>query len=189
MDEILLRIVMIEIIPNWHPIFVNFTIALFSISVFFYILAYLTNFLNVVPIIVVKEFEATAKWCLWSVAFITILTVIAGLYAFNTVRHDEASHITMTIHRNWALLTATGMILLAIWSGWRYYKSKKPTITFIIALLIVQGLLVITGWHGAELVFRHGLGVMSLPKEEGDGHHHHHHDESMKSDNLNMPPM
>jgi uncharacterized membrane protein len=26
----------IEIIPNWHPFFVHFTIGLFSIAVFFY---------------------------------------------------------------------------------------------------------------------------------------------------------
>lgn len=183
---------MIEIIPNWHPIFVHFTIGLFSIAVVFYILAYLTNISKIFSATTVKEFEVTARWCLWIVAFITIGTVFAGLRAFNSVKHDEAAHIAMTIHRNWALSTAIGIILLAAWSIWRYYKLKELTITFILALLIVQALLLTTGWHGAELVYRHGLGVMSLPKEEGDAHQQHHHhndDESMKSDNLSMSPM
>lgn len=37
---------MIEIIPNWHPILVHFTVALFSTSVGFYGLAYLISYLQ-----------------------------------------------------------------------------------------------------------------------------------------------
>jgi hypothetical protein len=37
---------------------------------------------------------------------------------------------------------------------------------------VVQTLLLITAWHGAELVFRYGLGVLSLPQAEEVGHHH-----------------
>lgn len=29
-----------------------------------------------------------------------------------------------------------------------------------------------TGWYGAELVFRYGTGVMSLPQSEVVGHQH-----------------
>lgn len=179
---------MMEVIPNWHPFFVHFTVALFSVSVGFYTLAYLFGKLRIFPWNIVSEFEIAGRWCLWLVALITIGTVLAGLYAFNSVRHDEAAHIAMITHRNWALSTATGIILVAIWSGWRYYKSKKLTLSFIIVLLVVQALLLTTAWHGAEVVYRHGLGVMSLPKEVGEGHHHHH-DESMEPDHSSMPSM
>lgn len=33
-----------------------------------------------------------------------------------------------------------------------------------------------TGRLGSEAVYRHGLGVMSLPKVEGEGHAHSHGD-------------
>lgn len=165
---------MIEIIPNWHPIFVHFTVALFTLATFFYLLSYFTGMLKGSTNKYTVEFEIVGRWCLWVVALFTIGTVFAGLYAFNTVRHDEAAHIAMTIHRNLALTTATGIILLAIWSGWRYFKLKKLTISFIVGLLIVQALLFTTAFLGGELVYRHGLGVMSLPKDEGEGHHHHH---------------
>jgi uncharacterized membrane protein len=181
---------MIEIIPNWHPIFVNFTVALFSTACALYVLTYLDSCFKIIPLKIISEFEIVARWCLWLVALITIGTVLAGFYAFNTVRHDEAAHIAMTIHRNWALATATGIVLAAVWSGWCYYKSKKITILFIIGLLVVQTLLFTTGWFGGELVFRHGLGVLSLPKDGGEGHHHHH-DDGMEplSDHSTMPPM
>ena len=105
---------------------------------------------------------------------IVIGTVLAGLQAYNTVKHDSASHLAMTDHRNWALLTAAAMVLVALWSLWRTYKQKSIAITFIVVLFIVQGLLLSTAWRGAELVFRYGLGVMSLPQAEDVGHDHHH---------------
>ena len=164
---------MIEIIPNWHPIFVHFTVALFSASVGFNAFAFLFNSLRIFPQIS-TDLETTAHWCLWLVGIIVIGTVLAGLQAYNTVKHDELSHLAMTDHRNWALPTAVAMILIALWSLWSTYKQKSITITFIVALFIVQGLLLSTAWRGAELVFRYGIGVMSLPQAEGIGHEHHH---------------
>ncbi len=157
---------MIEILPNWHPIFVHFTIALFTASVLFYLLSYLFPLSKRISKIRVSEFEIVARWCLWLTAVITIATVIAGFYAYNTVKHDAVSHIAMIEHRNWAILSAVGIILMACWSVWRHLKNKANTLVFIIALLIVQGLLISTAWHGGELVYRYGLGVMSLPHQE-----------------------
>ena len=54
-------------------------------------------------------------------------------------------------------------------------KQQHLTITFIIVLFVVQGMLLSTAWRGAELVFRYGLGVMSLPQAEDVGHDHHQH--------------
>ena len=169
---------MFSIIPNWHPIFVHFTVALFSTAVGFYVLAYLTAYLKGSTNSFAIQFENTARWCLWIVAIITIATVLAGFYAYNTVQHDAVSHHAMTIHRNWAVPTAIAILLIAGWSYWRYHKQKKLALTFVFILLIAQGLLLSTAWRGAELVFRYGLGVMSLPQSEGMSHHHHHADEN-----------
>lgn len=162
---------MFEIIPNWHPIFVHFTVALFSTSVVFYIMAYIFQYLKIG---LGSEFEIVARWCLWVSALVVIGTVLAGLQAYNTVQHDTASHVAMTNHRNWALPTAGLVLLITFWSFWRSYRRRKISIIFIIGLLVVQGMLISTAWRGAELVFRYGLGVMSLPKPEGIEYHHHH---------------
>lgn len=165
---------MIEIIPNYHPIFVHFTVALFSTAVGFYCLSFLTAGLGLFKLTTVQEFETVARWCLWVVALLSLITLAAGFQAYYTVRHDTVSHLAMTNHRNWAIPTAVAMVLVALWSVARYQRQKKLTLTFILALLIVQGLLLSTAWRGAELVFRYGLGVMSLPKAEGEGHQHSH---------------
>ena len=159
---------MIEIIPNWHPIFVHFTVGLFSASVGFYLLAYLAFYLRIVSPKISADLETAGRWCLWAAGITAIMTVIAGLYAFNTVRHDGPSHLAMIDHRNWALPTGAAIVLVALWSIWRDYKQKKLTMTFLITLLIVQGMLLATAWRGAELVYRYGLGVMSLPQPESE---------------------
>jgi len=180
---------MIEIIPNWHPIFIHFTIALFSVSVGFYILAYIAAHLTTKLKSFTLEFEIIARWSLWIAAIITIVTVLTGLYAFNTVKHDTASHLAMITHRNWAIATALSIFFLFGWSIWRYFKKKPLTFAFIFCLLIVQGLLLSTMWRGAELVYRHGIGVMSLPKSEEEGHHHHYESADAKKPLYWVDPM
>lgn len=177
---------MIEIIPNWHPIFVHFTVALVTTSVGFYGLAYISARFNLVSKSLINEFAITARWCLWVGVLITILTVMAGLHAYYTVGHDETSHIAMHKHRNWALSTASALVLVAGWSIWQFFHQKKLSLIFFLILLIVEGALLCTAWHGSELVYRYGLGVMSLPKSGNHGHHHHH-DEVIKDQQPHTP--
>lgn len=160
---------MIEIIPNWHPMFVHFTVALVSISAVFHLLAKVTRSESHRA-----QWQVVAKWTLWSGALITVATLIAGLYAYNTVAHDEPSHQAMTLHRNWAIATALFIFIAAGWSFWLDRRQRStPTVLFVL-VLITGGMVSATGWLGAEAVYRFGLGVMSLPKAEGEGHAHEH---------------
>lgn len=167
---------MIEVIPNWHPLFVHFTVALLILAAVIHLLSHflpkgeLANQLTIV-----------ARWNLWFGVGFTLLTVAAGWYAYNTVNHDAPSHIAMTEHRNWAM--ATFVLLLGI-AGWEYYLSRRGKgkgWLFTGLLVIAAGLLLSTAWHGGELVYRYGLGVMSMPKPEGPGHTHEH-GEAMPND-------
>lgn len=164
---------MIEIIPNWHPIFVHFTVGLLTTAFGCSVLSYLLNHLKIMRETVVTELEIAGRWCLWAAAVVTIATIAAGLYAYNTVHHDETGHLAMITHRSWALSTATLLSAITLWSLWRYYKHEKLTITFLVALFVVQLFLLSTAWHGAELVYRHGLGVIYLPNYDKEAHHHH----------------
>lgn len=159
---------MIEIIPNWHPIFVHFTVALLSISVLLFVL---TRFVSG-PL--KEQWTLVASWCLWFGVGFTVFTGASGIYAYNTVDHDTASHLAMTEHRNWALITIVAFFLLAGWSA-IIVKHRKSFGAAFTALSVVAGLLLSsTAWHGGEVVYRYGLGVMSLPKVSGDGHAHDH---------------
>lgn len=145
---------MIEIIPNWHPLFVHFTIALLTISTLLYVAGILLKKENLLIV---------ARWNLWIGVTITVGTVLAGLYAYNTVAHDAPSHVVMTNHRNWALVTATIFVLLALWAFWKQRGARTVNPVFVVAMVAATGLLFITGYKGGDVVYRYGLGVLSTP--------------------------
>lgn len=177
----------IEIIPNWHPIFVHFMIGLFSTSAILF---------------VVHKLILNAKWSemilnaayvnLWVGAFFTILTISAGWHAYNTVAHDGPSHAAMTSHRNAAIITALIWAVAVIWSVINFAKRKSVNIFFVTLIIVASIMLAITGYKGGEAVYRYGLGVISLPKTEGSGDHHSHNhnsnsfhqEENKNNDNL-----
>jgi len=163
---------MIQILPNWHPIFVHFTIALFSIAT---LLFFITYMMKDRPL--KSQLLGVAYWNLWIGAGLTIATVFLGWLAYNSVAHDTASHIQMTTHRNWAFATSCLFLVLTVWSIFVKRANKLPSIIFVVLGLSSLGLLGTTAWHGGEAVYRYGLGVMSLPKSEGkQGHAHKHED-------------
>ena len=161
-----------EIIPNLHPVFVHFTVALLSLSTGLFILLHL--FGSHLPEGLRQQLRTVARWNLWLGAGITLITVAAGFYAYNTVAHDAPSHAAMTDHRNWALVTAPLFIAIALWSMIYVWRGRQLGSLFIVVLLIAQVLLLSTAWRGGEVVYRYGLGVMSLPQSEGVGHAHAH---------------
>ena len=116
----------------------------------------------------------TGRWMLWGAALFALIAAAFGWFAFNSVAHDEVRHAAMMLHRNWALGALAVLIALAAWDVWRGRSGRIPSPGFL-GLLVVAWLLVTsTAWYGAELVYRHGLGVMSLPKSEGLGHTQEH---------------
>lgn len=145
---------LIEIIPNWHPIFVHFTIGLLSVSALLYLAGTILRNATLLTV---------ARWNLWIGASITAGTVLAGFHAYNTVTHDAPSHIAMTDHRNWALLTASVFIILGAWSFFKQRGARNVHPLFVAAMILGAGLLAVTGYKGGEVVFRHGLGVQSTP--------------------------
>lgn len=156
---------MIEVIPNWHPVFVHFTVALLSIAVVLFVAI---RFVSDEKLR--SQWEIVAQWNLWLGAIITVLTVAMGVVAYNSVAHDTASHAAMTEHRNLALITTVLFLCLAVWSAARARAGQGINTLILIGLLVAGGLLMSTAWHGGEVVYRYGLGVMSLPKTDDHGH-------------------
>lgn len=154
---------MIQIIPNWHPVFVHFSVALLATSALFYLAAFLPGRWDGV-------FLSVARVNLFTGFAITIATVIAGFLAYNSVLHDDPSHVAMTDHRNWALAATAVWAASAAWEAWRAWQGADRSFLVLIVLLIGTALLGVTGFKGGELVFRHGLGVQSLPNAD---HHQH----------------
>ena len=158
---------MFVIIPNWHPVFVHFTVALLSLTVCFHLLG---RFMPDGSL--KKQFATLADWNLWLGTGFGIMTALAGWMAYNSVTHDTPSHAAMTDHRNWAWATLTLFIILTGYSLWRARNQSRPGTVFIGILLLAGLMLGSTAWRGAEVVYRHGIGVMSLPQSDSNGHDH-----------------
>ena len=162
---------MIEIIPNWHPAFVHFPIAFATAAVFF------------VACGVVFKAKPWAQqcllfghWMLWGAAIFACIAAVFGWFAYNSVEHDEAGHQAMTLHAYWALSAVGALVVLAALDVRSRRFVGMPGSGFLVLLVVAWGLVISTAWHGGEVVFRHGVGVMSLPKPENHGHDHAHGD-------------
>jgi uncharacterized membrane protein len=165
---------MIEVIPNWHPLFVHFPIALISLAAFFHLAAML-----------LRDQPRFATHCavlahatLWLGALAAFPTVLFGWFAFNSVDHDEAGHAAMQLHRTWALATLAVLTAVAALDAWRNKVDDTPTWPFAMATILAWALVAGTAWHGAELVYRHGLGVISIPAHVEDTSHAHGHEDA-----------
>ncbi|MBD3609258.1 MAG: DUF2231 domain-containing protein, partial [Gammaproteobacteria bacterium] len=168
---------MLDGLTYWHPIFVHFTVALWSVSFLFFFLSLFTSEDSKFK----HQWLTVGRWNLWLGMVFTTLTIFAGWVASNTVNHDTPSHAMMMEHRFWALTTVTVFVLLTVWSIWLFVKQREEPKVFVLTMFLAVGLLGTTGWYGGELVYRHGLGVMSLPSMDdhdhgahGDGGDHNH---------------
>jgi uncharacterized membrane protein len=174
---------MLEIIPNWHPIWVKIAIGLLFGSGLFYLLWAIKPEW--------KDMRIVGRWTLWFGALAAMAAVASGFIAYNTVAHDGLAHPVMLTHRNWALVTLAVFIALAAWVLIRYLSRASEKRLFAVALLVGIGLLFTTAWYGSHLVYKHGLGVERLPEpgehDHGHGHgddhgHDHGHDEADNDD-------
>lgn len=159
---------MFSVLPNWHPIFVHFTVALLLTSIGLFTAARFT------PAAAWRHNALiVARWNLWIGCTISLFTVAAGWYAYSTVNHDEPSHRAMTEHRNWALVTVALILSAAAFTWWKHRDHSEVSVGLLSVLVLAAGMVIATAWHGGELVYRFGLGVMSLPKTEASGGHAH----------------
>jgi uncharacterized membrane protein/ketosteroid isomerase-like protein len=167
---------MIEIVPNWHPIWVHFAIALLITASGVYVLfGWNSGRAGAgMPAALI-----VSRWLLWLGVLAALTAVLTGLWAGNSVRHDELGHANMLVHRNWAIASTVLFGLVALVELLRRSRTRASVVS---ALLLLAGSAAIakTGLEGAENVYEHGLGVQRLPQTEGEGHGHEHgsHDHS-----------
>lgn len=160
---------MIEIIPNWHPIFTHFTIGLLLTGSALFLVGYLFRRNNTG-----MRITTAARWNLAIGAVFAVVTIATGYQAYYSVAHDAPSHAAMTIHLKWAW---TAFVLFSIAAVLAWFDRKRfagAGIVLSIVLVAAASTLAVTGYLGGENVYRHGIGVMRLPESSGPGHNHSH---------------
>jgi uncharacterized membrane protein len=142
---------MIEIIPNWHPIWVHFAIALLATgSAIYLIFGWRTDPGASVP----ENPLVVARWMLWLGTTASLAALLTGYWASGSVAHDELGHANMIIHRNWAI---GATLLFSIAAGWEFKRRVAVRASVLSTLLIVAVTvaLLVTGFEGAENVYEH----------------------------------
>jgi uncharacterized membrane protein len=169
---------MIEIVPNWHPIWVHFVIGLLIGGTLFYTLAWIGR-----GRARSGSLLAAARWSVSAGFACALLALFTGFLAAGSVPHDDAAHANMLTHRNWALTSALifSAACAALWIEWR--KAAASASTMVLALLLAgSAALAVTGFEGGQNVYEHGLGVRRLPDigshDHGAPEHGHHHGEA-----------
>ena len=160
-----------ELIPNAHPLAVHFPITLTLIALLFSLAARVRHKHSSAI-----QLATVGHWSLWLAALMAVIAAVFGWLAYNSVNHDDAGHAAMLIHRNWAIPTAGGLVILAILDAWKSRATQLMRWPVLVVLFILSVSVAVTGWLGGEVVYRHGIGVLALPEsEEGmEGHHHEH---------------
>ncbi|WP_192497327.1 DUF2231 domain-containing protein [Halospina sp. K52047b] len=155
---------MIEVVPNWHPIWVHFPIALLSMATAFFLLGF------VLPDRAGERVTSAARWNLGLGALLLIPTLATGYLAYNSVAHDGAGHAAMQRHMTaaWVVAALVAVAVLVAWLD--RFRARGAGVILTIALLLTTVAVGVTAYLGAENVYRHGLGVERLPEGvQGEG--------------------
>jgi len=158
------------IVPNWHPLFIHFPIALLVLGFLIEIITFARPR---------GGFRAAGRWMLLLGAFLALPATTSGIYAFR----DVAAPAQLDVDQHWHQVLATnswspghwdaisdhiwynsGAVVLflaavGVWLGssdkWRC-TLRLPLLAVVLVGLVLMS---IGAWHGGELVYKFGTGV------------------------------
>lgn len=136
---------------NIHPLFVHYPIALISLFFLVDLVATLAKKL---------QWRYVASWLLYLGTIAALFTVIAGLFAADSVEHNEEVHELMERHEHFGIAVLSLSLFL---SGWRLKKWGLTSLTGNSLFLSLSGLLCLLLTLGADLgglmVYQYGVSV------------------------------
>jgi len=140
-----------------HPAFVHFPIALVVFSFITDLLGRLFN---------KASLRITASWSLIGALVFGAITAATGYYDMTRTRGvlgETFKYVDFHMDVGWILVGA--VVVLTAWR-WLVYarRDRSPGIPYLIAALLVMGLVLFQGWYGGEMVFSQGAGVAATGK-------------------------
>ena len=160
---------MIQIIPNFHPVVVHFPIVLTIVAFISALAAQLFK-----KRVFASHLTIISHYMLWAAAATVLVAISFGWLAYNSVNHDDAGHAAMTVHKFWAFITAAVLVLLALFDIKKHLLNTIFPLYFVVLLGVASASVGATAWLGGEVVYRHGIGVLSMPAQMIEGMQHEH---------------
>lgn len=142
------------ITPGWHPIVVHFPLALIVTA------AVCLTAARWRPLR--RHWDSLALVGTWNLcigALAVLLALGSGLAAALNLEVGAAAHLAIAAHVKSAIVTAVLVLPTALWRGFGVAPQSRPTGLFIVLLWAATAALVVTGYRGAQNVYRYGIGV------------------------------
>ena len=146
-----------QIIPGWHPVVVHFAIACSITGAAALLLS------RLLP-------QRGARYCavlgtlsLCVGAGSCLLALASGIAAVWNASFDAPTRAAVSRHVLWAFFTSLGVLLLAVWRVAGYASEEPPSGFMLMVAAVVVLAVMVTGWLGAENVYRFGVGVLRAP--------------------------
>ena len=156
-------------VVNVHPVFVHFPIALFPTALFLYFFGIITK---------KGSFIFSGRVCLYLAFLASIVAVVTGKIAANTVPHNEAIHKIILVHTQVGFGILFLGFALSLWSFLNRNNGLKFRWIFLALLAFAALAALQNGDLGGRMVFIEGAGVKpALPAMEPEHHHHHEDDD------------
>jgi uncharacterized membrane protein len=147
--------------PNFHPQFVHFPIALFSAGLL----------CDLLGSVLKRESLRNAGWWCQVLGMAGIAgAIVTGLHAESTVVHDEASHGIMETHERLAFAAAGIFALLFVWRSCKKTLLPKRPLLWVIYFVVgavALGVVFYTAHLGGRLVYEFGIGVATQSGDAG----------------------
>jgi len=147
-----------ELVPNLHPFVVHFSVALLLAS---------TAMLLIAKAFATSSWSAglthAGRWNLYLAALFAITSIGTGWFAFLDARVDANALATAVLHRRTGAIAWWLSLFCAI-GVWRT-RHRAPGWIVLTALVVASVSITFSAMYGAQLVYRHGLGIQR-PREE-----------------------
>lgn len=140
-----------------HPIFVHFTIALTSASLFFDALGFFLS---------KPSLRTAGGWTLVGSAVMTLMTISTGLTSSTRAPVEEGeARSFLRAHMALGLIFFGLLVTITFWRVWFWQNERGVSWLYLIALAIVSLVMTIQGYLGGELVYRYGIEVEQAHRE------------------------
>jgi uncharacterized membrane protein len=140
--------------PALHPMAVHFPLALVVTAAFALSLARVRPMQRFAPALAL-----VGTWNLCLGALGVIAAAGTGLAAVLHLDVGSAARLAIAVHVRWAMFTAVGVLLLAVWRGAGSDADSRPSLGFLVMLWAITASLLVTGYHGGQNVYEYGVGV------------------------------
>ena len=152
-DDILPR--RMQLNPGWHPFIVHFALALT-----------VAGGVALGASRLWQTRRTRRRLAIWGTlnlcagAAFVVLAIASGITGIWNLNLPAAARAAVSTHVKWAFLTALTVILVAVWRGAGAAPEEPPSNLFLVVMAGAVACAVLTGYFGAENVYRFGIGVL-----------------------------